>query len=182
MDIEPVFPDADGGGPEPTKNDIRPAADAKAPARISVHDNLYFQPAGRGVESQPSGVEARFTRNLRSDEQMYERRSKVGPGWKPLPLPGPEWIDPADCGMLSLKNLEGDDLAVVPTPDERAAIDAKVVEVGLSSSQTDPDAAVTPFARVRPGEAVRVEPVNLHLYRLRCPAGSARYALALVPG
>lgn len=175
MEIEPLPSQADP--PAAPRNDIKPTA-AAAPARLTVNDVLCLQPAGRGIEAQPSGVESRFERWLRSDQQLYERKAKVGPDWKPLPLPGPDWIDPADCGMLVLQNLERADGSVIPTPEQAAEVAGRVILVGLKEGDRPPQV----FARVNPGESMRLHPVNVFEYVLSCPAGAARYSLTLVPG
>lgn len=131
--------------------------------RLIVVDTVFHQ----GAMEQPTAAESRFARWLDTDEQPCVRKSKVGQDWKPLCDGG--WL--TQVGMLLLSNDEGRFL-VVPTPKEEKEMAARILDVAQGE---------TAVARVRPGESLRFEPVDLQGLRLRCQAGVAKYTVTMIP-
>jgi len=138
-------------------------------ARITVVETIAHVGMDLGFTS-PTGVEARWWRPVASAEQVYQRRLMAGPSWQPLDS---GWIE--QVGMVVVENVEGHGLQVIPTPEEKAAIAARVVELGLMGDEGD----CRDFACVLPGEHLRLQPTQpVHL---RCRAGEARVVVTVYP-
>ena len=105
----------------------------------------------------------------------------VGPEWSELPL---RW-DPADPppAVLHVRHLAGSSRQVIPSPEELAAEDRLVVEIGVDGAGTTlGEPGVAAFALVQPGRApARFTPLPGLRYHLRCPAGPCRVAVVTVP-
>ena len=154
----------------------------RAPAlrsRLTVVEQISYQ---GGCDP---GVAYRYQRSLalRTEDSPLFRRLVVGPNWTQLDLGG---ID--EPILVRLENEEGEDQRVIPTDDERAAIAARIVEVGV---RTDPffrlgdpavAASVAPLALAPPGESLRFQPHPDTVSRLtvRCQSGTARCRLLVV--
>jgi hypothetical protein len=140
-----------------------------APARLTVTETVYYQYG----QDQPVQASAQFGRTLDTEEQAYQRKVTVGEDWKPLDV---GWAGPVPA-MLVVANDEHRYVPpTIPTPEEAAALEAKVVEVGV----TPPNGAVVGFARVRPRETCRFEPSARVV--VRCPAGRCRVVVFAAPG
>ena len=138
-------------------------------SRLTVVETVYHQPA----ESPPvtmTGDAVRFSRELASDEQAYERRQSVGEAWESL---NPGWIE--KCGMLLLRNDEGQFMAQ-PTDEQRQEVMARVIEVAFFIHDVSKAAILVP-----PGESCRFCPAEFKHVWLRCRQGKARYTLCLIP-
>jgi hypothetical protein len=136
------------------------------PARdtITVVQTVYHQPAGE----EPTAVTLQYVRPLETSEQPYVRKIKVGESWQPLDL---GWIE--QPGMILLVNDEGKFTQTIPTPEERAEAEAKVVEVGLGS----PPWLIPPqgsFLGMSSG-------IGRRLVNLRCQKGTARVTIHVYP-
>lgn len=136
--------------------------------RITVVDQVYHQNPGQ----DPTVASSKFSRLLDSTEQAYVRRTKVGETWS---LVDRGWIE--SCSLMVVENLEGQSFAVVPTPEERAEVEARVVELGTPGE----DGRIVPFALVRPGLSGRFEPYDVRRVLLRCRSGVAQYTVTLFP-
>lgn len=134
--------------------------------RLTVVDSVYYQPTD-GSPTTAMGDASRFSRELQSDEQPYERHKLAKDGWEPLDH---GWID--RCGMLVLRNDEGH-FAVNPTPEQRAAVFERVIEVSFGDDKCR--------ILVPPLETCRFYPDDVCCMQLRCRTGTARYTLYLVP-
>lgn len=158
-----------GGGP-----DLPPVRPARAirPAKSRVV--LVEQLVHVGRRGEPTPVSDRFSRGLTSDETPYRREFTAGPDWAPLDC---GWLA-AGVSQLRLKNEEGSDRLTVPTDGEKAAEARRVVELGTGGEDFP---WVEDFARVRPGESLRLEPTRLAKLRVRCVGGTARCSLFLTP-
>ena len=137
----------------------------KVPSRLVVVENIYHQESGR----QPTSVESNYTRFLKTDEEVYRRRMKVGENWMSIES---GWIEKP--GMIILKNEEVYRGAVNPTPDEIKEVQKKIVEV---SSSTLPDCSWF----ILPGENMRGIPKDLSNIRLRCQHSTAMVSIILIP-
>lgn len=62
--------------------------------RLTVVGSVYYL-----SDEESSEVTARFTREIKSSEQVYPRRLQVGNEWEPLDI---GWLD--SCGMLCIEN------------------------------------------------------------------------------
>lgn len=133
--------------------------------RLTVIEKVYHQLPGE----QPTATEHQFVRQLRSDEQPFSRKFKVPREWKPLDL---GWIECA--GMLTIRNEEGRHPVVIPTHEQRADIDLRVIEVAF-------DEGAEPALVVLPGESCRFHPARLRDVRVRCLHGMATATIHLNP-
>lgn len=130
--------------------------------RLVVVEQVYYQ-GEVGV-----GNEARFSRENLADEQVWQRTFIANAEWKPLQC---GWLAEG-ASMLSLTNDEGKGLQKRPTPEERVALAARVVELRCCDGHV--------FARLRPGESLRFEPTDVSRLQVRC-ATSAKCTLTLYP-
>lgn len=105
----------------------------------------------------PFSITPQFTRLLATAEQPWRRRVKVGPEWA---MPEWGWFGTnANVGHIVFVNNAGKGLAVNPTDEEKAAIEASVVEISYEGC---------PPWLIRPhGGIFFAEPSNIHGLRLR---------------
>ena len=167
----------------PTPRETRAAPVAKA--RIVVTTTITHVPP-RG---EPTSLAVGTARNCKSDELPYRRPSGsfvVGAEWRPLDL---GWLGEGDenesgegavVGQVALYNTEGTTLEKIPTPEEREAINRRVVEVAVRDCAGDP----IPVLLVRPGDVFRGEPTDAGKLIFRCqdPAQKVRCDLVVFHG
>lgn len=115
---------------------------------------------------QPTGLEPSFVRRVKGDRLPYVQRMTFGQEWKRLDCGG---IDQA-CQVVVV-NQSNAGRRVIPTPEEAAVESRVIVEIGGLNC---------PFAKVRPGESCRFEPVT-ELW-VRSMSGEARILVAVFPG
>lgn len=121
--------------------------------RMVVHETLQHQNPG----GSPTSVVRKFLRRLSSDEQPFTRRFTVTQATTALET---GWLD--RTSMLLLANDGGPDSAAVT--------------VGMISSL-----GVIGFARIRPGESLRLEPYDLAAIRVRSDGEPVKCVLHLLP-
>lgn len=155
--------------------------EAPRKSRITVVDMVYHQPADLPPTTM-LGDAMRFSRELESDEQPYERRLLATEDWKPLDC---GWI--SKVGMLLLRNDEGF-FSVRPTPEQRAEVALRVIEITfdycLNPSDSPLCSSTDPYGRcilVPPGESCRFFPEDAKSLRVRCRSGRAQYTISLSP-
>lgn len=139
-------------------------------ARFTVVERLYHQQVGE----KPFAFELQHQHWLDSRDEHYSRHCKAGEQWQPLDPSGNSWV--REAVQLVVSNEEGHFRRVNPTPEEKAAVAARVLELGLFVGGT-----VVPFATLHPTASLRFEPIDPTLLRVRCRSGVARYWLILVP-
>lgn len=139
------------------------AAPVVLKSRMTVVDSVYFQPP----HEEATVTDCRFSCELESDEQPYQRQMKVGETWQPLDR---GWLDSA--AMLVVRNDEGRFTQEQPTREDRAKAAAKVVVLAFGDR---------PAVLVRPGRSARFEPNLLEEITLRCESGTARVTVTLIP-
>lgn len=149
------------------------------PSRLTVVESVYHQ----SPNSQPIGVEARYGRLLATDEQPYVRKFTVGPQRQRLPL---GWLagteenggpGPACVGLLCVANDEGRQRTVMPTPEERASSDARLITLAVAVTES----LSVAFAVVRPGESCRFEPSCAGNLIVWCEQGEVKCTLTALP-
>lgn len=151
--------------PEEQVKQLQPPAQRPC-ARIVVKDVLYHQVAGE----QPTMFDLPgFTRQLKSDEQVYHRKLTVGEDWQSIDV---GWLHGC-CGMLILENLEGRFIQVQPTDNERSCVEARVVDVRFGE-----EVGVV----LLPRESVRFQPFDVSKVFMRCRLSTARVSINVVPG
>lgn len=133
--------------------------------RITVVESLYYQPFG----GNPSVIDCRYDRWLDCvDEQPYSRKSKVGEEWIPLDI---GWI--TACGLLHIENNEGKFPFRIPTAEEKAESNAKVLEINYAGSER--------CLLVPPGESTRIIPSHPKDLLIRCRKGQAKFTVTAFP-
>lgn len=135
-------------------------------ALLTVVQSYYHQQEGM----QPTQIEARYTRELKTDEQPYVRHFKVGETWDKLDT---GWL--TDCSLLIVKNNEGRFTDRIPTPAQLQEALARVVEIGLGIGP------VSPCLLVHPNESHPLHVVSLDEVWLRCANGEARVSVMAFP-
>lgn len=172
------FPDAPAPVPViRNRVDLPPPDPKPAPARLTILSTVYHQPP----EGNPACTESRTSRDLLSDEQPYERHTRVGPEWTPL---NTEWV--RDPGFLAIRN-DGTGFRVNPTLTQREEAAAKVVEIGLRVNSTGCSLCppcgpyLVPFARLRPGESLAFDPVDAANVVIRCMSGTTPVTICAYP-
>lgn len=137
------------------------------PGRLTVVEQVSFQRAGDRPVTAASAYHFKT-----SAAPAVQQRIVVGPTWARLVPAGS-----AEVSAVHLSNDEGKGRTLIPTPEEVAETEAKVVEVAYSSSD-DGDCFL-----VRPGRTFRAEPNGVGASNLvvRCRSGEAQCTLTLFP-
>jgi len=147
---------------------------------LTVVETIYHQSWGEGPTAYPTS----FMRELSVQEQPYFRKIKVGERWQPLDL---GWFKdrPQDVGMIQLVNDEGTFAQTQPTDEERAAADAKVIDVVTDIVDAGPLAGILAkdsFSwQIPPRESFRGNPTNAKQLWVRCRSGVARATVNVYP-
>lgn len=111
--------------------------------RIVVVENVYHQ----GSDGMPTThVYPRYTQFLTTDEQPYQRHTKVGEEWVRLDT---GWLN--ECSLIVLENTEGLFQFRNPTKEEVEETKKKVIEIGFISDA---------IALQRESIKVEVDPVS----------------------
>ena len=134
--------------------------------QVFVIETIYHQPVS-GFPTTALGDSTRFSRELESDEQPYERHKIAKHDWELLDH---GWID--KCGMFLLRNDEGF-FSTNPTPEQREEVFKRVIEISFDNK--------TPSILIPPKETCRFYPTDLSQIWLRCQEGTAKYSLYLIP-
>lgn len=144
-------------------------------SRLTVVEQVYHTAVRDGHPDQPTQhASVPFTRELESDEQVWQRTLKVGEAWQPIDQ---GWLDEAGVGLLLLQNEEGRFTQTKPSPEEKEEAAKKVVEVGASFIT---GASGMVFA-VPAGESARVPNPDMNHLMIRCQHGTARVTVTLFP-
>ena len=134
--------------------------------RITVREMIYHQQAGE----QPTGTETKFSHELESHEQPYQRRLSVGEDWIPLDH---GWIE--EASLLSIFNEEGKFLQVNPTDEERAEAAKKVLQVSPTIN-----VVVNPWI-ILPGQSMRGCPLSIRSMFVRSQSGVISFSVHIFP-
>lgn len=135
---------------------------------LTVVENVYHRPSGE----EATCVESRFSRKLKTINQVYVRHCKATEEWQPLDT---GWLD--GCSALHIQNRAGTDLQVIPTDEEREMIIRQILEVSYCTS---PDDAWL----VYPGESMRASPRRVKDLQVRLvhrQSGEVRFNICLIP-
>lgn len=143
-----------------------PLPELKAYDRLTVITNIHHEHRGESPRTIPVG----YSRSLLEKEEPYQRRFNAKPEWAPVDL---GWFDPAKVGCIVIENLEGKSALVNPTEEERAEIDAKVLEVSYSKNSSECDLIPPRAADIKwPADATK-----LHI---RCQSGTASCRISIL--
>jgi len=132
--------------------------------RLVVVETIYYQP----VEANPItllGDTSRYSRELLSSEQPYERHKVAKENWEKLDK---GWIN--NCGLFILRNDEGK-FSYNPTPVQILEASGRIIEISFNDS--------TPSILVPPGETCRFYPFDDKIW-IRSQKITARYTLCLI--
>lgn len=125
--------------------------------------NLYHEQTGE----QPAGARLAFSDGLQYGIQRYQRHYVIGEEPAPLDL---GWFRPHEVGFVLLENLEGLNLPTLPSDEELADINSRVIEVRYGEPMLLPPRRFFPFCFLYP-ERVKVS----------CLHGKAKLGLTLFP-
>lgn len=142
------------------------------PNRITVVEHVYYEDRQGGAPIIPAGKP--YSTTVESDELPFQRKLKAGSEWQGMPGVI-EWLG-GSVGLLKIENVEGENLQVTPTEEEKADIASRIIDVGVKT-----ETGVQPFGEVRPGESLRI---NVHLDALilvRCRIKTAKYWIHAFP-
>ena len=136
--------------------------------RIVVVENVYHQCPGR----DPVGADTATSRSCESDEQPWVRHTRIGSDWTPL-----DTGFVTDPFLILVKNA-APTFRTNPTESERIESERRVIEVGIES----PIGTVLPFTAVRPGDSIRLYPLDGAKYSLRSRLGFTQVTINAFPG
>lgn len=139
--------------------------------KLTVVERVYH----RQGNNPPLQIESKFEYPLSVDEACYFRPScKVGPEWSALDF---GWIGRENAGTIVIQNITGRYLAKIPTPEEKAELDAKALIVSVCYSSE----SRLEFAVIPPKQNLRLNLFPGADYSIRCPAGQAEFNLYAIP-
>lgn len=95
--------------------------------RITVLNTVHHECQGE----QPRTIQSAYSDGLQTDEEAYTRRHKAEQVRYPLDT---GWIPPDKAGLIIIENLEGRDLLVNLSEEEKQLLAGKYLELRL-----DPD-------------------------------------------
>lgn len=167
----------------PIQPDVpNPVAPPSRRSRITLATTLVHNVPG--YDGRRPDV-TRFSQNLESDEQHFEKRCRVGEEWAAIPLS--DEIMNGGCSVLSVINK-----TTIPTVAKQRAISPRrtdgrgvavteeahwvVLIVGLQVGDE-----VYEFASLAPGQELPISPMRLDQYRVRAEEGQCRYNVFAVP-
>lgn len=154
--------------PTPPRTDI-------PKARFIVNETVIHAQTGRQAQEVASHRDASFVRLLNTEEMPYRRTFSVGEEWILLDY---GWAGPSPSQIIVL-NEEGQFVGI-PTPEKKAEVLARIVEIAVLIETYQGNEQYFPFAPVRPYESARFEPYG-RLY-VRCRKGTARVTICAIPG
>ena len=151
-----------------TEEELEKAKFIPAPtaARLTVVESVYHQLSNQPPAMLYRGEGHQFSRDLKSDEDAYERRCVATAEWTPLEC---GWVK--RCSHLLLRN---DYSSPVRQPDESDANDhtLEIMFVGGDESS---------MMLLVPSESMRVHPVDPKSLMIRGRVSGVRYTLCIVP-
>lgn len=141
------------------------------PARIAFVGTLYHQLLDEAED--PTSVEIQFSRPTLSREQTYFRKFRATETTRTLDI---GWLteDAYPVGMIIISNLEGRSLQEIPTAEQLAEIQSRVVHL----QPKDSVATMT----VRPGESLPFSLSNPAEWYIWCAHGTAQCTIHVFPG
>ena len=132
---------------------------------LTVVEITYHQVWGE----EPTLVESKFERRLKTSEQPYTRRVRVSEEWRPLEL---GWLSDMPLSLLIVQSREGVALRAHLSEEEQADLAARIIEVAYEGS---------PGWCIPPGESMRGCPSTPENLLLRCRHGEASAIIYAFP-
>ena len=133
--------------------------------RMTVVETIYHN---KPME-EARAIDIRFCRTLKSDEQLYERVSKVGKLAIPIDT---GWL-PVTTGALIITNLEGMHRQQLPSAVALEVSSRKVIEIIPHGSSLR--------ILIPPKEGIRLTVNDASLLSIRCQSGDVKFRLVVVP-
>jgi len=133
---------------------------------ITVVETVYHSP----FQQQPTSIATRFSRDLTTQAQPYERYLTATEKWDLLDY---GWLED-NIGMLIIHNLEGEFTQTIPTPEEKEDAEKRILEIAFGPH--------TGQWIIPPRESMRGYPTSVSDLWIRCSYKTAKYRLNLLPG
>lgn len=157
--------------------EVPPDGKPKIPkAHLTVNRTAVYQPTFQQAEEACSHREGSFVRMLDTDEQVYRRTVTVNHDWQMVDF---GWVEGTPTYVF-LINKEQEPPGGIPTPEVKAAVMAKVIEIGGSETIGVP--SITRLTRARVYESAQFDPIPGVTYYVRCLNGPAKMTIVAVPG
>jgi len=145
--------------------------------RLSITEQVYHQ----SPDSDPTGIAMHSSRWLESDEQPWVRKTRIGGEWTVL-----DTGFVTDPGTVVIQNA-APSFRINPTAEERREADAKTLVlaklVHAEGCSLIPGCGpyIDEFAEIAPGESIRVSPLDLRDWRIKCRSGYAQVTITAFP-
>lgn len=147
--------------------------------RVTIVESIYHENnEGPAQINTPS-----FSYQLTSDEQAYTRIMTVKEEWVPLDT---GWLD-GKVSMIHLFNMEGKIAPVRLSEEQKADIQSRVIELGISCVGPKPvENGMITCSYLSPRKSIRLETKGLsenlsQRYYLRCLSGSCKVQVSCLP-
>lgn len=133
-----------------------------AKGNITIVERIYH----RIVGENPIVEDTTFSKELQTDEQVYQRRCRVSETPEPLDL---GWFQdkPQDVGYIRITNDEGKFLQVQPTEEEKA--------------ETASHMLLLSGFKIEPGDSFRAIPLDVTKLRICSASETTRFTLTVYP-
>lgn len=141
--------------------------------RITVVESIYHTEFGQN----PSMIDARYSRELDSDEQLYQRRLTATEEWSRLDT---GWIE--EAGLMVIKNLTGEFLQISPSEEEKEETKKKILELSYLVGANPFDSLSEGLNwLIPPKETMKAVPSSVKTLFIRSQFGEIKYNLYLFP-
>ena len=145
--------------------------------RFTVSEIFYFQEVG----SSPFTLDLTHSRNVDSEEQVYSRKTRIKDEWSPIEVGGLE-----EPSLVIIKN-EVVQYQTYPTPEQRMLDETRVLLLGLKTYAEGCSLIpacgpyIQEFAKIRPGESIRLEVLNIKNFVIKSAFGECKTTIVAVP-
>lgn len=152
--------------------------------RVTVIDTIYHQLPGE----QPVSIDSRFGYAVTSDERPYVRKFRLGEEWIPVDV---GWVE--KISMLVISNEGVGFRTKQPSSEDLHDEASKVVEVAvlvqlpeqknrtMHDPPKPPPLLPIPICEIPIGESMRMRPVDVGIFIIRCRQGTTRFVLNVIP-
>lgn len=136
---------------------------------LTVVETVYH----RAISGKITEVDSRFSRELETCEQPYERQLVATEEWQPLDF---GWLKD-NVGMFVLVNEAGKDRTTKPTEEEKQELSEQWLQIMYSVIGTEGrEGWIVP-----PGETMRGYPMNPSGLYIRCHRSNAPFTIRVFP-
>jgi len=137
-------------------------------SRLTIAETLYHQ---SNSDDNPSSVVAQHCQFLETDEQLWQRRQKIGKEPTNLDI---GWIEDWSCLLIINSSMVPNVPPAIRTPEDTQRIEESTVclySVKDKSQQW----------KILPGDSFRGCPTDIESLYLHCPNGSTTVKIVVVP-